>query len=132
MARRLLIFSVGFFMGCVAVYAFLFKGTDRDFYGAWLPDGRVLKKINNSIDRSSTKYKCLIENAGVFPSELDLLLTDGNVDFSKSDTKNKKKKYFTEIELEGGRNIQAEFVIMKDSAWLTQVGIGQFLEADCD
>lgn len=132
MARRLLIFSVGFFMGCVAVYAFLFRGTDRDFYGAWLPDGRVLKKIHNSIDRSSSTFNCLIEDAGVFPSELDLLLTDGNVDFSKSETKKKKKKYYTEIELEGGRNIQAEFVVLNDSAWLNRIGIDEFIESNCD
>ena len=71
MARRLLIFSVGFFMGCVLVYTTMFKGTDREFYGSWLPEGRVIKKLNSSLNRDHSSYQCILDKSGVFESEVD-------------------------------------------------------------
>ncbi|UTW63328.1 hypothetical protein KFE98_03990 [bacterium SCSIO 12741] len=91
MARRVLIYSIGFLMGCMAVYMLFYKGQDREFYGSWLPEGRVLKKIHTTLDRSDTTLNCLMECQGVFDSDLDLLFKDGEVDFSSSVTQGSPK-----------------------------------------
>ena len=81
-----MIFSVGFFMGCVLVYTTMFKGTDREFYGSWLPEGRVIKKLNSSLNRDHSSYQCILDKSGVFESEVDEMFVSGDIDFEKSNT----------------------------------------------
>ncbi|MBD81350.1 MAG: hypothetical protein CL840_20705 [Crocinitomicaceae bacterium] len=132
MARRFLIFGIGFLLGCVLVYVTMFKGTDREFYGSWLPEGRVLKKIKFSLDQSSSGYKCILEKSGVFDSEFEQLLESGDIDFEKSSTDKTVKRYFISSEVDESRTIVTEIALRRDSAWITQIGISTLSHSACD
>jgi hypothetical protein len=132
MARRVFIFSIGFLMGCVLVYNTFFKDSERDFYGSWLPEGRVLKKINQSLDHSSTRYQCQIKSAGIFESEMDKTFADGSVDFDNSETKGEPKSYRVSHEIDDNRILVFDFALREDTAWIIQLGVNQFKETNCD
>lgn len=132
MARRLLIFSVGFLMGCVLVYTTMFKDTNREFYGSWLPEGRVMKKLNSSLHRGNEDYQCILKKAEIFESEMDELLLDGDIDFGKSNTESSIRKYVISVESTSKRNIIAEISLARDSAWVSQIGISELSFKACD
>lgn len=131
MARRVLIFSIGFLMGCVLVYTTFFKDSERDFYGSWLPEGRVLKKLNSSLNRGTAEFKCALDQSGVFDSDIDLLFENGDIDFSKSETKLEPRSYVTYVEA-NEREIWVEFVLNKDSAWVSKMGVDSLKTVNCD
>tara|TARA_B110000967_G_C18731712_1_gene482933 strand:- start:209 stop:607 length:399 start_codon:yes stop_codon:yes gene_type:complete len=131
-ARRLLIFSVGFFMGCVLVYTTMFKGTDREFYGSWLPEGRVIKKLNSSLNRDHSSYQCILDKSGVFESEVDEMFVSGDIDFEKSNTESSIRKYFVNVEINENRNVVAEISLARDSAWISQIGVSNLSFKACD
>jgi hypothetical protein len=132
MARRFFIFSIGFLMGCVLVYTTFFKDSERDFYGSWLPEGRVIKKIRLSLDRTTDLYACQLKSAGIFESEMDLLLEDGSIDFSASETKINPRIYRVDYEVKDERVLMLDIVLQEDSAWIKQLGVNQIQEVNCD
>lgn len=108
-------------LGSVMVYQVLIKGTDREFYGSWLPEGRVLKKIRSALDKQYEKLNCYTSCAGIFNSDIDELLENGDVDFSKSQTTGAQKTYFISNELESGELLEVQFFLVEDSVGLIEV-----------
>ena len=121
MPRRILIFSIGFLFGCVLVYQTMFKNSDRDFYGGWLPDGRVLKKINLSLNRDIPNYECLLTCHQLFDSDVQEILKKGDVRFAECETKTEPKIYVVEGELESGSHVKMKFSLAGDSARLMDI-----------
>jgi len=132
MARRFLIFGIGFLMGCVLVYTTMFKDTNREFYGSWLPEGRVMKKLNSSLNRNVEGYQCILEKSGIFESEMDELLIEGDIDFDKSNTQSSIRKYLITSEVSTDRIIFAEISLAIDSAWVSQIGVSKLSFSACD
>ena len=110
-------------MGSVMVYQLIIKGTDREFYGSWLPEGRVLKKIRTGLDKQPQLLSCWTKCAGIFNSDIDFLLDEGDVDFSKSTTQGGDKSYLVEVQLESKKKIQAEFGLTEDSVFVSFIDI---------
>lgn len=132
MARRVLIFSIGFLFGSILVYQLLIKDTDREFYGSWLPEGRVLKKIKTSLNFGESRLNCLMECQDVFASDIEWLLENGDVDFSKSETKAKRKSYRVEGETEGQMNLAITFELLNDSVWVSDLVSDKQKTCDCN
>lgn len=121
-------------MGSVMVYQLIIKGTDREFYGSWLPEGRVLKKIRTGLDKQPVLLSCWTKCADIFNSDVDYLLENGDVDFSKSITKGAQKSYYVEADLETGKQLQMEFGLTDDSVsvnFIQVVGAEKRTENDC-
>lgn len=119
-------------MGCMAVYLLLFKGQDRDFYGSWLPEGRVLKKINTTLDRSDSTLVCLMECEGIFASDLEGLLQEGEVDFASSKTQGSPKEYSLSVERESNESLEMRFYLEEDSTWVHSIMGKQPSDCQCE
>lgn len=93
MGRRLFIFSIGFFGGCVLVWFMFFRTGERSFYGNWLPDGRVLHALRGGLISTSAHTECMLQCLGIFKSRMNELLKDGDINFGESVTQGKRKEY---------------------------------------
>lgn len=131
MARRFLIYSIGFLFGCVLVYQTMYKNTDRDFYGGWLPDGRVLKKIDQNLDRNQESYQCILTCHELFDSDIDEVLQKGDVRFAESDTKREPKLYVVDAVLESGKELKLTFEMNMESCELKTI-ISPDKTCNCD
>lgn len=124
MARRFFIFSIGLLLGSMLVYQLMIKGTDREFYGSWLPEGRVLKKIRNGLDKQHLQLDCWTKCTDVFNSDIDYLLENGDVDFSKSTTQGSEKAYLVEVELESEEVLQVIFGMVEEEISIQEITVG--------
>ncbi len=134
MARRFFIFSIGLLLGSVLVYQILIKDTDREFYGSWLPEGRVLKKIRTGLDKHHAYLNCWTDCANIFNSDVDVLLESGDVDFSQSKTKGTEKQYIIETELENGELLTMGFGLIKDSVFIQYIETSKaakYVDSNC-
>lgn len=118
-------------MGCVLVYRMIIKDSDRDFYGSWLPTGRVLKKIDETLDRNSESFKCFLKCNEMFDSDVDYMMENASINFSDSDTKGQTKNYELNVELEDGRNVFAMIKLKGEESTLTDMSVDG-KECSCD
>lgn len=100
MVRRFMLFLIGAGLGCLFVYFTLIKDRDRN-YSSYFPNGRVLKKIDESLDSTQTKFNCLLACNRLSKTEFYTLLENGEVDFDKSETQAEPKKYLVNSNLSG-------------------------------
>ncbi|MAZ37006.1 MAG: hypothetical protein CL842_06105 [Crocinitomicaceae bacterium] len=134
MARRFFIFSIGLLFGSVLVYQLLIKGTDREFYGSWLPEGRVLKKIRTGLDKQHLKLDCWTKCASIFNSDIDYLLENGDVNFSRSKTQGSEKSYFVDSELESEQLLEVTFGMVGEQISIQEITVDKkntFKAKDC-
>jgi hypothetical protein len=110
MARRIFIFSIGFFGGCIMVWFMFFRTGERSFYGNWLPEGRVLSKLKAGLDKNSSHSLCMLECTGIFKSQLAALLDQGDVLFSESKTNEDPREYEVAYQ-----SIRMRFILSGDS-----------------
>ncbi len=82
--KRIRLYLVGFFIGCVGVYFMLFRGTDRSY---WLPENRVKEQVNKSTFKYSERTKCKMLCKQITEAEVAEVLENGDVNFSESDTR---------------------------------------------
>ena len=100
MARNIRVYAFGIILGCLMSYFFLRRG-EHDFT-FWLPEQRVLIEISDSTIYSA-KAECELECSSIDKKSIEKLLKDGDVDFSKSSTKDKPKIYYVEGESISGK-----------------------------
>lgn len=110
-------------MGSFMVYQLLIKDTDREFYGSWLPEDRVLKKIRTGLDAKHDYLNCWTSCTGIFNSDIDILLSSGDVDFSKSVTQGDEKQYLVNTTLERGVDLTVLFGLQQDSIVIQQINL---------
>jgi hypothetical protein len=91
--KRLKFFSIGFSIGILFVY-FLFK--DREFKWSWLPGNRVTEFIlQHPIKINTEKFNSLNQKESFSNSVFNTII-NGDVVFSKSETKGLIKSYLIE------------------------------------
>ncbi len=99
MLRRIRIYGVGFFLGCLLSYFFLFKNRDHNL-DYWLPKERIRDEIiskKHFFDGSfSCAQQCLNINSDT--ASIEILVKTSDIDFSKSQTKIAQKTYYFEQE----------------------------------
>ncbi|MCB9173426.1 MAG: hypothetical protein H6589_02360 [Flavobacteriales bacterium] len=84
---RLKYYLIGFGLGCVIVWATLYRNSDRP---SWLPEGRILEFLEKTEIKISDELKCKLECNSI---PLDFLnakfFKNANVDFKQSATQRK-------------------------------------------
>jgi len=100
MARNIRVYAFGIILGCLMSYFFLRRG-EHDFT-FWLPEQRVLIEISDSTTYSA-KAECELECYSIDKKSIEKVLNDGDVNFSKSSTKDKPKIYYVEGESISGK-----------------------------
>lgn len=91
---RLKFFGIGIGIGLLMVYFFFGNRSCNN----WTPEKRVLNTIFNSNIEVSSKSRCVLECNNIPINKLDtLLITEGDVDFSKSFPRETPKKYFIRL-----------------------------------
>jgi hypothetical protein len=91
-------YLAGFSIGIV-ILAFIWKGKKTEFN--YFPDARVLKNIKTKQQLFSNKVKMAITNKTIDTIAISYILKEGDVNFSKSQTKRKPCKIYV---IEGDYN----------------------------
>lgn len=104
-ARRLFIYFIGFFLGCILVYFMFFKNKSRSFF----PSGIVLDSLKSKDIIIETKMQCILGCYNVNNQNLKELLNEGTVIFSESSPREDPKKYVVETESPEGEEIKLSF-----------------------
>lgn len=87
--KRLLYYGLGFGMGLVLVLLFFnLRGCE------WLPGNRVMSAIRSSQIIISSNNYCKLKCNDISEEDIFTLINNGDVDFTKSNTKERKKQYF--------------------------------------
>lgn len=97
MYRRVRIYLVGVFLGCILVYFTLIQGREDDLLG-WMPKQRVLAELNNPNMLKSDSISCIIDCYQISDTEFKRVFEDGNVRLSQSQTHSNPKIYAVEWE----------------------------------
>jgi len=99
----------------------------------WLPENRVLQAIGTSRLSQSEYTKCLQRCYHVSDSDIFNVFSEGNVDFSKSQTKEIPKRYVVSSKTKKGTDFQADFIILTDTTvLLDKITIDNEGNCECD
>lgn len=91
MKRRFGLYGFGFAMGIGLVFFFL---GGKNASCSWMPNDRMLKIIRSKHINYSDEIQSKIYNSIIDSTEINQILIDGQIDFSKSEVKNKPcRKY---------------------------------------
>jgi len=85
MKRRFALYGFGFAIGIVLVFFFL---GGKNASCNWMPNDRMLKIIRSKQINYSDNVINQISNATIDSLDINLILENGDIDFSKSQTKN--------------------------------------------
>lgn len=85
MKKRFALYGFGFALGIVIVFFFL---GGKNASCNWLPNDRMLKIIRSKQINYATQVQSEINTAKIDSMDINLILDHGNIDFSKSQTKN--------------------------------------------
>jgi hypothetical protein len=85
MKRRFTLYGFGFVMGIILVFFFL---GGKNASCSWFPNERMLKIIRSKQINYSEKIQNLILSNKIDSLDINLILDKGDIDFSKSETKN--------------------------------------------
>jgi len=85
MKRRFALYGFGFAIGIVLVFFFL---GGKNASCNWMPNDRMLKIIRGKQINYSDNVLNQISNATIDSLDINLILENGDIDFSKSQTKN--------------------------------------------
>lgn len=86
MKRRFALYGFGFILGIGLVFFFL---GGKNASCNWLPNDRMLNIIRSKQIQYSENIKDAIATKEIDSTDINYLLLDGDIDFSKSQTKNK-------------------------------------------
>lgn len=90
-ARRLRTFLIGFGIGCLLVV--LFFRERLSMLTDWLPNERVLVRLQMTDAAYTPTALCLLECLELDTADVSLLKREGNVRFKHSDTQSEPKMY---------------------------------------
>jgi hypothetical protein len=117
--RRWRSFLIGVLLGSLIVYLLLFYNRDRDL-SFWFPEKRVLNDIKAKLGPIE-QYDCELSCEQMFPSDLEKLLTEGDVDFAKSKPRETPKEYLVNYLAEEGWAAEAVFSIQDSTATMKSI-----------
>lgn len=113
--KRIVFFIGGIVLGSVLVYFMLIKGKK---FPAWMPEDRVKDQIQGTRLELTPKSTCVLNCINVKPEEIGPFVANGDVLFSKSDT---RKKPYPVYQIEGKTEKGVEMVIFTETNSKTQV-----------
>ncbi len=127
--KRWRAFLVGVLLGCVVVYILLFNNRDRDL-SFWFPGQRVLNEISSGLNPISD-YQCQMDCEQLFPSDIEALFKDGDVDFESSKPRQEIKEYVVNYLADDGFAIKAVFSIQDTTIRMIELRSTKHID-DCE
>ena len=116
--KRLRLYLTGFFLGSLLVVFFFY---DRlSVLTSWLPNNRVLFRIENTRSGTTDRAKCQMDCFLVDTAMINYALEEGDVQFSMSETHTDPKVYVIDTRYED-RLIRLSFETADSTAILTNV-----------
>lgn len=115
--KRLFLYLIGFFFGCIIVYFLLFRNKDRSFF----PSDIVIDTLKSKELLIEQKTACLLACYQVSKENLKDLMEDGDVNFSESSPRQEPKKYVVEIEAPEGTELKLLFELSDSNAKIISV-----------
>ncbi len=85
MKKRFALYGFGFVLGIILVFFFL---GGKNASCSWFPNERMLKIIRSKQINYSEKVQNMILSNKIDSLDINLILDKGDIDFSKSETKN--------------------------------------------
>lgn len=85
MKRRFALYGFGFAIGIILVFFFL---GGKNASCNWMPNSRMLKIIRSKQITYSAEVQNKISSSIIDSTDINQILVDGNIDFSKSQVKN--------------------------------------------
>ena len=120
--KRLLYYGLVFGMGLVFVLLFFnLRGCE------WLPDNRVISAIKSSQIIITNNNNCKLDCNKITPKDIFLLIDNGDVDFSKSNTKARKKQYFI-----SDNNLELTFELYPFDSTAEIININEKIDCSCN
>ena len=100
MRRRFSLYGFGFAIGIVLVFFFL---GGKNASCSWMPNDRMLKIIRSKHIIYSNQVQGKLNESMIDTTDINLLLIDGTIDFSKSMVKNEPcRKYLIQGNIDQG------------------------------
>ena len=122
--NRLTKYLIGVFIGLALTWIMFSERGCMD----WLPSERIRKEIAMSGIQADSQAHCVLNCGDLTVSDLADLGRLGDVDYEKSATREKPRRYF----IEGGGKVKSAFFIMTDtSSTVTQVVLRDVEECPC-
>lgn len=123
LSKRLVYFFIGLSIGVAFVYYFLMaKANSRGVAFCYLPNCRVLKDIRTKPFEYSDKANDFLVKKLVDTSEIRYILTEGDVDFDRSNKPvGNGKKYIIEGINKKNKSIELEVYNYSDRALLNDI-----------
>ncbi len=127
--KRLRLYLTGFFLGSLLVVFFFY---DRlSVLTSWLPNNRVLFRIENTLMGTTEQAKCQMECFQVDTAMINYAFEEGDVQFGMSETHADPKVYVIDTRYED-RLVRLSFETADSSATLTEVVLPfETVECDC-
>ncbi|MCZ4409373.1 hypothetical protein O3Q51_11150 [Cryomorphaceae bacterium 1068] len=126
--KRLRLFLTGFLLGSILVVFFFH---DRlSVLTSWLPNNRVLFRIENTLDGATEHAKCQMDCLQVDTVMINYTFKEGDVQFGMSETHADPKVYVVDTRYED-RLVRLSFETADSSAILTEV-ILPFETVECN
>ena len=128
--KRLKLFSIGLGLGSILVY-FMISGRD-DIKCSYFPNARVLNNISEKKLEFSEKAQCQYDCMAYTDITMGNLLKAGDVDFGKSETKNKScNVYYVTSEFED-KKVTAYFENCDSTATVLKFELPVTSSCDCN
>ena len=123
LSKRLVYFFIGLSIGVAFVYYFLMaKANSRGVTFCYLPNCRVLKDIRTKPFEYSKKASDLLVKKLIDTLEIKDILTDGDVDFDRSNEPvGNGKKYIIQGTNKKNKSIELEIYNYSDRALLNDI-----------
>jgi hypothetical protein len=126
--KRLRLYLTGFFLGSLLVVFFFY---DRlSVLTSWLPNNRVLFRIENTLGGITDHAKCQMDCFQVDTVMINYAFEEGDVQFGMSETHADPKVYVIDTRYED-RLVRLSFETADSSAMLTEVVL-PFETVDCN
>lgn len=126
--RRLRLYLTGFLLGSILV-VFFFRER-LSVLTSWLPNNRVLFRIENTLSGTTDQAKCQMDCFQVDSAMIHYAFEEGDVQFGMSETHADPKIYIIDTRYED-RLVRMSFETADSSATLTEVQL-PFENVGCD
>ncbi|HKL40827.1 MAG TPA: hypothetical protein VJ894_09110 [Cryomorphaceae bacterium] len=126
--RRLRLYLTGFLLGSILV-VFFFRER-LSVLTSWLPNNRVLFRIENTLSGTTDQARCQMDCFQVDSAMIDYAFEEGDVQFGMSETHANPKIYIIDTRYED-RLVRMSFETADSSATLTEVQL-PFENVGCD
>ncbi len=129
MLRRFKLFFFGVLLGCIVVaWAF---GDKMSLFTSWMPNERVLVRLQQTEMKQTQKAHCLMECLGIERKHIDSLKKNGDIDFKNSETQKKPLTYIVNHTDSLLGNFQLVFAAADSTSTIINASV-EMSEKNCD